>query len=465
MSTIRTRSSEIPGQREPRPAPDLSALAESLTGSLGLPGDAVYAEHTAPWRPHVPVRPRAVVAAASAADVSAAMRFAAQAGLRVSVQCTGHGVIEVGDDVLLVSTRLLDECTVAADGSARVGAGVKWARVVECATPHGFAPLNGSSSDVGVVGYISGGGAGPMARTFGLAADRVSALDVVTPDGEIRRATPTENPDLFWGLRGGKGALGIVTAVELECVPVASLYGGALFFDGEHAGAVLSRWREWCADLPESVTTSVALLQLPAMPGVPPELAERPTATVRFAFVGGDAETGERLLAPMREVAPVLMDGVTTIPYAAVDSIHSDPVDPMPAHEDAVVLRELTEGTVQTLLDLAGPTSGSPLMLVEIRQLGGALARAGEHPSAVCHRDAAFSVLCIGIGVPPVGDAVRARCEAITGTLFAWSDGAMLPNFGDRGPDCYDDATLARLRELMARYDPEAMLVAGDAVR
>ena len=106
----------------------------------------------------------------------------------------------------------LDECVVHPEGWARVGAGVKWLRVVEAAAPYGLAPLSGSITDVGIVGYTTGGGLGPMARTYGLASDRVRAIEVVTGDGELRRATPTEHPDLFFGLRGGKGALGIVTA-------------------------------------------------------------------------------------------------------------------------------------------------------------------------------------------------------------------------------------------------------------
>jgi FAD/FMN-containing dehydrogenase len=136
------------------------------------------------------VAPAAVVAAASAADVAAAVRAAASCGLRVAVQGTGHGAQPCGDDVLLVTTGALDECTVHPDGWARVGAGVRWQQVVDACVPHGLAPLCGSSLDVGVVGYTTGGGLGPMARTFGLASDAVRAFDVVTGDGELRGRPP-----------------------------------------------------------------------------------------------------------------------------------------------------------------------------------------------------------------------------------------------------------------------------------
>jgi len=166
------------------------------------------------------------------------------------------------------------------------------------------------------VGYTTGGGHGPLARQHGLASDRVRAFDVVTGDGVLRRATSTEHPDLFWGLRGGKGALGIVTAVEVDLLPIPTLYGGALFFAGADAGAVLRAWTGWCPSLPPQATTSIALLNLPAMPGVPAPLADRPTVRVRFAWVG-DPTAGEAARAPMRAAATPIIDAVAVMPYAA----------------------------------------------------------------------------------------------------------------------------------------------------
>jgi len=172
--------------------------------------------------------------------------------MTVGVQATGHGPIPSLAGHLLVVTRDLDEVTVHADERwARVGAGVKWIRVIEASAPYGLAPLNGSASDVGIVGYTTGGGVGPMARTFGLAADRVRAFEVVTGDGELRRVTPTRHPDLFFALRGGKGVAGIVTAVEFDLLPIATFYGGAVYFDGQDIPAVIDRWRSWSKALPD----------------------------------------------------------------------------------------------------------------------------------------------------------------------------------------------------------------------
>jgi FAD/FMN-containing dehydrogenase len=437
----------------------LDLLAARLDGELALAGTERCAALAAPWNVAVPVTPAAVVAAASAADVAAAVQAAAAAGLRVAVQATGHGALPLGDDVLLITTRGLDECVVHPEGWARVGAGVKWQQVVDAAVPHGLAPLSGSSLDVGVVGYTTGGGLGPMARTFGLASDAVRAFDVVTGDGELRRVTADAEPDLFWGLRGGKAALGIVTAVELDLFPVTAPYAGALYFDGTDAASVLQAWRTWSATLPESATTSAALLQLPPLPGVPPVLAGRMTVAVRFLHVGTPTPA-RHCSTPMRAVAPLLLDGVGVLPFAAIDAVHSDPVDPMPSYERSFLLRELTAETVDALVDAAGPGSPSPLIVLELRALGGAFARGGAHPSAVCHRDAAASVLCVGLGVPPLVASAQAAAEAVTRALAPWSDGRVLANFGG-GPAAYDQPTLARLLALAERYDPTGVLADG----
>ena len=364
---------------------------------------------------------------------------------------------------LLVSTAGLDECVIHPEGWARVGAGVKWLRVVEAAAPHGLAPLSGSITDVGIVGYTTGGGLGPMARTYGLASDRVRAIEVVTGDGELRRATPTEHPDLFFGLRGGKGALGIVTAIEFDLVQQPRFYGGSLWFDGEHAGAVIEQWRAWTADLPEAGTTSFALSQLPDMPGVPPQLAGRLTLSVRYVWTGDAAEGAERF-APMRATAPALLDDVAEKPYTAIDSVHTDPLDPTPAREAAAVLTDFPAEAADAHLELTGPGSTSPQILVEVRQMGGATARAGEYDTAFCSRDAAYSMLIVGIaGVPGVPEHGRSVLDA----LEPWVGGHRLPNFtfhADEFHSAYDDWTLARLRRAVRTYDPSGVMAFARAL-
>ena len=443
----------------------LDTLRRRLTGTLADPHDDAYGRLTAPWNVAVRPTPVAAVEARSAQDVVETVRYAAAAGLPVAVQATGHGIAADLDGALLVSTSRLDECVVHPDGWARVGSGVRWQHVLDAAAPLGLAPLCGSSPHVGVVGYTSGGGLGPVARTYGLASDLVRTIEVVTGDGVLRRVTPTENADLFWGLRGGKGALGIVTAMEFDLVPLPRVHGGALYFDGADAAAVLHTWRRWCADLPEQATTSIALLQLPPMPGVPEPLAGRLTVAVRYVWTG-DADTGAELLAPMRACATPLIDAVQTMPYAAIGMVHADPVDPMPAVETSDLLRELPGDAVDALLRVAGPGSGSPQTIVEIRQLGGAVARAPQVPDAVCHRDAAFTLNIIGVPAGPAAEAVVPHAAHVRAALEPWTTGGLLPNFSagtgvDRIARSYDPATLARLVDVAHRYDPDNVLRAG----
>jgi hypothetical protein len=438
-------------------------LDACTAGTVALPDDAAYDALVSPWNLAIPVRPAAVLAAETAQDVVEAVRFANRHDLRVTPQATGHGPMAELTRELLVVTKGLDECVVHPEGWARVGAGVKWIRVVEAAAPHGLAPLSGSITDVGVVGYTTGGGLGPMARTYGLAIDKVRAIEVVTGDGVLRRATPTEHPDLFYGLRGGKGMLGIVTAIEFDLVHQPTFYGGSLWFDGDDAATVIKRWLHWSKDLPELGTTSIALFQLPAMPGVPPQLADRLALSVRYVWTG-DPEEGERRFAEIRGSAPILLDDVALKPYTAIDSVHTDPLDPTPAYEAAAVLTDFPAEAVDALLAQAGPGSGSPQVLVEVRQLGGAFTRRGEHESAFSSRDAAWSLLIVGIAEVP---GVETHAEAILKAMKPWTGGHRLPNFTftpEEYVDAYDEAALARLREAIRTYDPYGVMAIGRTI-
>ncbi len=439
------------------PFAELDALTE---GTVAVPGDEAYDALVSPWNVAIPVRPAAVVAAQSAQDVVEAVRFAARHDLRVTPQATGHGPIAELVTELLVATRGLDECVVHPEGWARVGAGVKWLRVVEAAAPYGLAPLSGSITDVGIVGYTTGGGLGPMARTYGMAIDKVRAIEVVTGDGELRRATPTEHPELFFGLRGAKGMLGIVTAIEFDLVHQPTFYGGSLWFDGDDAPTVINRWLHWSDAQPELATTSIGLFQLPAMPEVPPVLAERLTLSVRYVWTG-DPEEGERRFAEIREAAPVLLDDVSLKPYTAIDSVHTDPLDPMPSFEAATVLTGFPAEAVEGLLALTGPGSGSPQVLVEVRQMGGAVAREGEHESAFSSRDAAYSVLTVGIPEVP---GVEEHAATVLEALAPWAGGHRLPNFtftAEEYADAYGEQTLDRLRRAVRSYDPLGVMAIG----
>jgi hypothetical protein len=446
------------------------ALRAELTGSLHTPDEPEYDALVSPWNLAVPMRPAAVVAVRTAEDVAAAVRFAGAHGYTAGVQATGHGAERSLAGHLLVLTKDLDEVTVHPEGWARVGAGVKWAKLVAAAAPYGLAGVNGSTTDVSIVGYTTGGGVGPLARTYGINADRVRAFEVVTGDGEFRRVTPTEYPDLFFALRGGKGAAGIVTAMEFDLIHLPTFYGGAVYFDGADAAAVIDRWRGWADELPELGTTSFVIFQLPPLPEIPPPLAGRMTLGIRFLWTGAPEE-GARLLDEIRAVAPVILDDANLRPYTEIDRVHADPVDPMPVVDPAILLDGFPAEPAERLLEVAGHRSGSPQVMVEVRHLGGAYARDGAHPSAFSHRAARFSVLTVGMAMDEASEAAAlAHAHRVFAALGDWDTGGVWPNFGiphdaASARRCYDEPTLARLRQVVDTYDPQGVLQAGAYTR
>jgi hypothetical protein len=404
-------------------------------------------------------RPAVTVAAESVADVVAAVRYAAGHGLPVAVQATGHGAVEPADGAVLILTSGLREVSI--DPLARTatfGAGCTWAQVVQAAAPYGLAPLCGSASGVGAVGFTLGGGIGPLARTFGFTADHVRRLIVVTPDGQVRTADAGSEPELFWALRGGKGGFGVVTSMTVDLFPLTEVYGGGLYFAARDAGRALHAYRIWAAGLPEPVSTSVAMLRLPPLPGLPPQISGRFTVHLRVACLLAAGEA-EKLLAPMRAVAEPVLDTVGRLPYTQLDAIHQDPVDPMPIVERSALLRELTGEAVDALLDVAGPQRELPLPVVELRQLGGALAREPKEPNAVGGRDAAYTLLAIGLPGSDPG--------AVAGAVAPWATGGTMINFhgADLDPDvlglAWPDPARERLAALRRTYDPSNLFRIG----
>lgn len=447
------------------PAAELRAAVACVVARPGEPGF----ERAIPWNVAVPIDPYAAVFVESAADVAATLRIAAQHGFTVGVHATGHGALPLDQGSILVHTSALSDLRIDPQArTAHVGAGVKWQQVIDAAAPHGLAGLAGSAPDVGVVGFITGCGIGPFVRTVGLSSDHVRSFELVTGQGEILHVTPENHAELFWGLRGGKSTLGIVTSVEIDLLPIAEFYGGALYFDGSDAAAVVRAWRDWSINLPEHANTSIALLQLPPLPDVPPQLAGKLTVSVRYASLA-DPATAEALIAPLRTVATPLIDAVAVMPYAAMGAIHADPVDPMPTFEGATLLGEFNDTALNSLLSLAGPGSHSPQVVVEVRRFGGAMSRPAAHRSAFCHRDAAYHLFTVGVLAPPVAEQVAPHAAAIVAALEPWTIGE-LPNFDPgTGPGrlarCYDEDTLAWLSALADRHDPAGVLRVGQVVR
>ncbi|SEP28291.1 FAD-binding oxidoreductase [Trujillonella endophytica] len=453
------------------PAADVDELRTQVHGPVYAAGDDGLAAEVAAWNVAVQHTPAVAVGATCATDVAAAVRFAVAHGLPVAVQATGHGPVRNAAGAVMITTRRMQGVVVdPVRRTARVQAGVRWAAVLEAAAEHGLTGLCGSSSDVGVVGYTLGGGMGSLGRRFGFAADHVHAVEMVTADGVLRRVDASSDPELFWAVRGGKGSLGVVTAIEIDLVPVRSVLGGGIFFAAEDAAAVLHAYRRWAPTLPEEVATSVAVLRLPPLEELPPPLQGQTVVHLRYAYSGDDLAEGERLVAPMKEAGRIVLGAIVPLLATELDAIHMDPRDPMPAWEKGMLLAELTEETVDAFLAAVAPEAPLPLIMAEIRQLGGALSRPAAVPNAVAGRSGAWSVLVIGPMVPELADVVPQVGRGVLGALAPWAaPGCMLNFLGDvSGPDevlaAYVPADAARLLAVKRAVDPTGVFTTGHAI-
>jgi FAD/FMN-containing dehydrogenase len=423
-------------------------------------GEQGYDEEVAGFQTAVRHQPAVVVMASSADDVVEAVRLARARGARVAVQATGHGTRAPTDGVLVTTRRMSGVRIDPAARTAWVEAGVRWSAVIEQAAVHGLAPLAGSSPGVGAVGYTLGGGVGLLGRTFGYAADHVLALDVVTADGTLRQVTATSEPDLFWALRGGGEPLGVVTGMAVALVPVPVVHGGGLHFDAAHAAEVLSAFRELTVGAPETLTASVGMVGLPPVDAVPEPIRGKHVLHVRLASTDPlDPSWLDRL----RAIGP-LIDRVGEVPAADVGSIYGDPDFPHAYVGDNVLLRELPPALLDAVRTLAGPSAPVPCV-VDIRQLGGAMARPPEVPNAVPYREATYILRVLS----PATDVDAAR--AVQHEVFAAAAPFAVGRAATFGygpvdtdpslPALRDPATAARLAQVKKQFDPEEVFFVG----
>jgi len=452
----------------------VTALRETLSGPLFARDDDGYAAEIEGFNSLSPTAPDYVVGAVDEADVQEAVRFAAEYGLEVVVQATGHGSYRDVTQGLLIRTHRLNEITVdAAASTFTIGAGARWMDILPRLAEHGLGAVTGSSPSVGAVGLTLGGGVGPLSRTLGWAADRAVSYRVVIADGSVITVSAAEHPDLFWALKGGKVGLGVVTQMTLQAVALSEVYGGGLFFAEEHIEAVHRAWLDWTATLPEEANTSIAILRLPPV-GVPEPLAGRTLAHVRYAYVDPElgaeelTERGESHLAAIRAVAPVHLDGIGVLPAKDVGTIHAEPFGPLPIWERGEFLGPVDQDYVTAILEHSGGGVDSPMATVETRFFGGAIARDPELPSAIGGRTASFALLAIAAVIPGVNDEVLptsgpALFEAIAGYAhdecnYNWA-GHPTPDYFAR---LWSRETALKLGEVRRRYDPNGMFAYGN---
>jgi FAD/FMN-containing dehydrogenase len=431
---------------------DVDGLREAVAGRVIAPGEDGYDAARVSWQRRFDPRPAVIVEAAGVPDVAAAIRFARERDLPLTVQSTGHGTVRAADDGLLLKTGAMTSVEVdPARRVARVGAGTLWSDVIAAAAPHGLAPLSGSSPTVGVVGYTLGGGAGWLSRRFGYAADSLVGAEVVTADGSLVRAE--EHGDLFWALHGGGGNFGVVSALEFRLHPVGDVYAGMAMFDASRAADAMAVYREWALDEPDASNSALMIAQIPPVPQMPEPVRGKRVLMLR-AFHLGPADEAEQLLAPLREAAgPPLLDAMrgTTFPDAAA---MMPPPPPSVGVMDLNLFRAVPDEVITTVVEAKGPIAG-----IELRHWGGAMSRPPEDTGPLGHRDVPFSIV-VGAQSPDPSalDELTATVEAVTSRLRPHATGGSFLNFlgdPDRIADAYTPEDYRRLTEVKAAWDPD----------
>jgi FAD binding domain len=446
----------------------LEALRTAIAGQVFVPGQAGYDQARTAWNLAVDQRPAVVVDARSAADVVAAVRFARANGMRIAPQGTGHGagpLEPLHGAMLLRTTRMRKVRIDPAARTARAEAGAVWADVTVPAGQHGLAALAGSSPDVGVTGYTLGGGLGWLARRYGLAANSVTAAELVTADGELVRADAGHEPDLFWAVRGG-GGVGVVTALEMRLYPVGELYAGDLFFPIERAAEVLHAWREWTLTAPDEVTSEGRLLWLPPLPEIPGPLRGRAFVMVEAACLG-DADAGAEQISPLRRLGPE-QDTFAMIPAPALGQLNMDPPQPVPFQGDGAFLGDFPAAAIDALVAFADPDVGPALTSVEVRHLGGALARPAPGGGAQPSIDANYLLVAVGISpTPDLAAAARTQAQAVKDAFAPWRVGYDYYNSEETpvpASAVLPPASYRRLQKIKAAYDPDQAIISAHPV-
>ncbi|HEY9294476.1 MAG TPA: FAD-binding oxidoreductase [Microlunatus sp.] len=428
---------------------ELDALRRSVAGNLVLPGDQDYQRSARTLT--VQGSPAVVIACTSPEDIAAALRYAREQELPVAIRSGGHHLAGFGTNNggVVLDVRALDQVQIFSErpqrgATVRIGTGATWGTVADALAPAGLAISSGDTATVGVGGLLGGGGIGWMVRRDGLAIDAVTAAELVTADGSLHRVEASTEPDLFWGVRGAAGNLGVVTAYEVTAVHQPRVLFGSLLFPAGQARQVLTGWADYLPDAPVELTAGFVL-----PPGM---MADGQAPVMINVCFSGDPADAESVLAPLRSLGTVIKDTVAPMPYAEVLSTESMPPDWVPRIRNGLFAGWSSRQT-DALLD--GHDQIRP-MAIEIRAIGGALGQVDPIATAFAHRSAQFMINTVLIGTPAAQEPQLPAFTELWGRLTP--DGSYVnflshPTAADRDL-CYPEPTRSRLAGVKATYDP-----------
>lgn len=458
----------------PAVAADLvQELRDSLHGTVIAPSDATYDSARQAWNGMIDHHPALIAQCANAGDVATAIAFGRRLGLELGVKCGAHSVlgISIPDGGLMIDLSRMNEVRIDPEARlAHVGGGALLGDLDRASMEHALATTAGNVSHTGVGGLTLGGGMGWLARQFGMACDNVVEYEIVTAAGDRLTASAGENPDLFWGLRGGGGNFGVVTRFTFRLHPIS---GQALMVDFmyplERAREVLRFFRGFAADAPSQATPTAWIGTTRDWPFLPPELHFKDLVNAGFVWVG-DPEGGRALLPPFRAVAEPVAESVDEMTYVELQSSSDEPMANrrgrryMKGH----YLRDLSDEAIEAFIGRGGegelPANGS------LQGYGGAISRVGIGESAFSHRDARFEFLTMTNWEDPAEDAARmAASRRFAAAMEPFSSGVYVNVLSDEGATgvrrAYESETLARLIALKDRYDPENLFHLNHNIR
>lgn len=445
-------------------ATELEALREAVRGAVTTPDDEGYDDARRVYNAMIDRRPAAVVRPVNAGDVMSAVRLAGENGLSVAVRGGGHSVPGFGtaDDALVVDLSAMRGVRVdPLNHTARVEGGATWGDLNAATYPFGLATTGGIISTTGVGGLTLGGGIGHLARGLGLSCDNLLSADVVAGDGNVHIASEKEDADLYWAIRGGGGNFGCVTSFEFRLSPVKDIYGGAMFFELEHASDLLRFYRDFIQEAPEQLGCFPAFQIAPPLPFIPVERHGEPFIAMVTCWVG-PVEDGEKMLRPIRDVAPVMAEMVGPMPYPALNSAFDALVPPGLQHYwKANFVSELTDDAIAAHLE-HGPKVPAVNSTVHIYPINGACHRVAPGDTAFAYRDATFATVIAGMWPDHAdNDANTAWVKDYYDATAPHSEAGGYVNFmaeddQDRIRDNYR-GNYDRLAETKRRYDPGNM--------
>ncbi|MFC3282126.1 FAD-binding oxidoreductase [Litchfieldella rifensis] len=425
---------------------------DSLRGQLLVPENEGYDEARQVFNAMIDRRPALIVRCAHVTDVIAAVNFARETELPIAVRGGGHSVLgsAVCDEGLVIDLSGMTNVSVDPDKrTARAAGGTTWGDFDRATQAYGLATTGGIVPSTGIGGLTLGGGIGRLNRKYGLACDNLLSAEVVTADGTLVTASVDEHEDLFWGLRGGGGNLGVVTSFEYRLHPVGPVLGGEIIFPLDQARTALRFYRDWSTDAPDELRADATLVSTPDGPGLAFEVC-----------YCGEIDAGEKVLRPLRQLGSPMLDTIDSVPYATVQNLLTEVFQPGMRHYwKSGFVREFSDDAINAIVDFFVADMPAPFAAIAIEHLGGAVSRVETHDTAFAYRQAKHSILVLRMWDDPADSETNIawgrRCYARAEPFL--EGGAYVNYLGDEGETRVRAAYGANYERLVAlknKYDP-----------